>query len=137
MITRTILRALRNELPMAVTFRKLGNDAPYAKHVDGRFRFICPHCGELLATVNPRNNLAHCFGCRRNINNIDLMIEMGYDFLNAVEILQHWLGLYNQEKALSQKKKTAEPHRSRDGPQDQPESVRDILRRQFGNAQAG
>jgi predicted RNA-binding Zn-ribbon protein involved in translation (DUF1610 family) len=39
---------------------------------EGYFRFLCPGCGEMLATVNPRNNLAHCFCCQKNINNIDL-----------------------------------------------------------------
>ncbi len=33
------------------------------------------------ATVNPRNNLAHCFSCGRNFNNIDLLMTQGYDFL--------------------------------------------------------
>ncbi len=50
-----------------------------------------PHCGELRATVNPKNNLAHCFRCARNINNIDLMILSGHDFVPAVTILEGWL----------------------------------------------
>ena len=33
---------------------------------EGYFRFLCPGCGEMLATVNPRNNLAHCFCCNRH-----------------------------------------------------------------------
>jgi len=45
----------------------------------------------MQATVNPRNNLAHCFGCRRNCNNIDLLLTCGYDFVAAVAILQGWL----------------------------------------------
>jgi len=39
MITRSTLRALRNDLPMTFTFRQLGEKAPYAKDVEGRFRF--------------------------------------------------------------------------------------------------
>jgi hypothetical protein len=47
--------------------------------------------GELRATVNPRVNLAHCFCCGQNFNNIDLLIALGYDFLAAVEVLEPWL----------------------------------------------
>jgi hypothetical protein len=54
-------------------------------------RFLCPACGELRATVNPRNNLAHCFCCGRNFNNIDLLIALGDDFVSAVEVLEQWL----------------------------------------------
>jgi hypothetical protein len=47
---------------------------PITKQSDGYFRFQCPACGELRATVNPRNNLAHCFCCGQNFNNIDLLM---------------------------------------------------------------
>src|SRR5260370_1301664 len=99
MITRDLLRSLRNDLPMSFTIRQMANDAPYSKCVEGRFRFICPHCRELQAAVNPRNNLAHCFCCGKNINNIDLLIATGYTFHEAVRVLQEWLLLYNTEKA--------------------------------------
>jgi hypothetical protein len=39
----------------------------------------------------PRNNLAHCFSCGRNFNNIDLLMALGYDFPAAVEVLEQWL----------------------------------------------
>ncbi len=45
----------------------------------------------MRATVDPRNNLAHCFCCDQNFNNIDLLIALGYDFLAAVELLEPWL----------------------------------------------
>jgi hypothetical protein len=45
----------------------------------------------MLATVNPRNNLAHCFGCQKNLNNIDLLMTLGYDFRTAVTILERLL----------------------------------------------
>jgi hypothetical protein len=61
MITKELLRAIRNDLPMKLTIVRLGRHGPIAKHSDGYFRFQCPRCGELRATVNPRNNLAHCF----------------------------------------------------------------------------
>ena len=110
MITRTLLHAIRNQLPMAATFERLGNQAPYSKHTDGRFRFICPQCSELQATLNPRSNLAHCFNCRRNTNNIDLMLHLGYGFKEAVERLEKWL--YEFRENAWKKKKPPDPPNS-------------------------
>jgi DNA primase len=86
-----LLRQIRNDLPMSVTIATLGPDGPPAKMVEGYFRFLCPKCGEMRATVNPRNNYSHCFTCQQNLNNIDLLLTMGYDFSTAVEILARWL----------------------------------------------
>jgi len=58
MIPADVLRALRNDLPIPVTIRYLGRDGPYGKMSEGFFRFVCPYCSEIKATVNPRNNLA-------------------------------------------------------------------------------
>ena len=91
MVDPDLLRRIRNDLPMAVTIAALGRDGPPTKLRDGRFCFLCPHCGEMLASVNPRNNLARCFGCNRNLNNIDLLRTLGYDFVSAVAILDGWL----------------------------------------------
>ena len=55
---------------------------------EGYFRFLCPGCGEMLASVNLRNNLAHCFCCKRNLNNIDLLLTLDYDFRAAVALLE-------------------------------------------------
>ena len=86
-----LLFRIRNDLPMRITIAALGRDGPPSKTSDGYFRFLCPHCGEMQATVNPRNNLAHCFACRKNLNNIDLLMTLGYDFRTAVAILERWL----------------------------------------------
>ena len=55
MIAADLLRRLRNDLPMPVTIAALGRAGPPAKISEGYFRFVCPGCGEMLATVNPRN----------------------------------------------------------------------------------
>ena len=94
MISDELLLRIRNDLPMAVTIAALGHDGPPSKLRDGRFVFLCPRCGELLAAVNPRNNLAHCFACHKNLNNIDLLRILGYDFRSAVNILERWLNHY-------------------------------------------
>jgi hypothetical protein len=94
MVPTDLLRRIRDDLPMAVTIAALGRDGPPSKIRDGRFAFLCPHCGEMLACVNPKNNLAHCFACRKNFNNIDLLRMIGHDFLSAVALLEQWLTQY-------------------------------------------
>ncbi len=86
MINKDLLRRIRNDLPMRVVIAMLGADGPPSKIRDGRFVFLCPHCGDMQATVNPRNNLAHCFGCNKNLNTIDLLMTLGYNFVSAVAI---------------------------------------------------
>ncbi len=109
MIAKDLLRRLRNDLPMPVTIAALGRQGPPGKISEGYFRFLCPHCGEMRATVNPRNNLAHCFSCQKNINNIDLvLLTLDYDFLAAVALLQRWLEQYQDQQT---KKKTPTPPR--------------------------
>ena len=101
MITKELLRAIRNDLPMKLTIARLGQHGPISKQSDGYFRFQCPRCSELRATVNPRNNLANCFRCGENFNNIDLMMSQGHDFLPAVEILKAWLAEYQRDLGSS------------------------------------
>jgi hypothetical protein len=103
MIAAELLRRIRNDLPMPVTIATLGREGPPAKMSEGYYRFLCPGCGEMLATVNPRNNLAHCFCCKKNLNNIDLLLTVGYDFRGAVAVLERWL---NQYQAGQRKNKT-------------------------------
>lgn len=102
MIPPELLRAIRNDLPMKLTVVRLGRHGPPSKQVEGYFRFLCPNCEELRATVNPRNNLAHCFCCGVNFNNIDLMMIQGYDFVPAVEILEGWLRQYQKDRACAE-----------------------------------
>ncbi len=99
MISKDLLRRLRNDLPMPVTIAALGRDGPPSKMSEGYFRFLCPRCGEMRATVNPRNNLAHCFCCQKNLNNIDLLMTLDYDFRAAVALLERWLHHYEAQQA--------------------------------------
>ncbi len=41
--------------------------------------------------MNPRTNLAHCFCGQKNLNNIDLLMTLEYDFRSAVALLERWL----------------------------------------------
>ena len=106
MIDADLLRRLRNDLPMPVTIAALGHVGPPGKISEGYFRFLCPRCGEMRATVNPRNNLAHCFCCQKNLNNIDLLLTLDYDFRTAVSLLERWLTQYEAQAA---KRKTPSP----------------------------
>ena len=106
MISADLLRRLRNDLPMPVTIAALGRDGPPSKMSEGYFRFLCPHCGEMRATVNPRNNLAHCFCCKKNLNNIDLLLTLDYDFRSAVAVLEQ---LLNDTRPGCPRRKTQRP----------------------------
>ena len=106
MISAELLRRIGNDLPMPVTLAALCRQGPPGKISEGYFRFLCPSCGEMRATVNPRNNLAHCFCCQKNLNNIDLLLILDYDFLSAVSLLQRWLAQYQAQQAS---KKTPTP----------------------------
>jgi hypothetical protein len=99
MINADLLRRIRNDLPMPVTIAALGREGPPAKMSEGYFRFLCPNCSEMLATVNPKNNLAHCFCCKKNLNNIDLLLTLDYDFRAAVTLLERWLNRYEAQEA--------------------------------------
>lgn len=110
MISADLLRRIRNDLPMPVTVAALGRAGPPSKMSEGYFRFLCPHCGEMLATVNPRTNLAHCFCCKKNINNIDLLLSEDYDFRSAVAVLERWLKHYQAQQT---KRATPPPRASR------------------------
>jgi len=98
--------AIRNAVLVGAPFKVMMTaavDAPVewlkaTKLRDGRFCFLCPRCNEMLAYVNFRNNLAHCFHCGTNLNNIDLLRTMGFDFPSAVEILERWLNEYERRR---------------------------------------
>jgi len=105
MVSADLLRRIRNDLPMRVAIVALGRDGPPSKMRDGRFFFLCPKCGEMLATVNPRNNLAHCFACARNFNNLDLLLALDFDFRSAVALLER---LLHEHQSRRSKRSTSE-----------------------------
>jgi DNA primase len=78
---------LRNAIPVDVLIRD--HLKVPSKISDGYFRFLCPLCREFQTAVNPATNLARCFGCRKNFNTIDLVIEvLGYGFRDSVVFLK-------------------------------------------------
>jgi DNA primase len=107
-IDKDLLRRIRNDLPMPAAIAALGRQGPPSKMSEGYFRFLCPRCGEMRATVNPKNNLAHCFSCKKNVNNIDLLITQGYDFLSAVALLKRLLDDYQARQTKTNQPVTSD-----------------------------
>ena len=80
-----LLRRLRNEIPINWLIRHM--HWPH-KRRDGRFVFVCPHCGESETATKHDTNLGRCFHCQTNFNPIDFAIAVrDYDFVQAVEFL--------------------------------------------------
>lgn len=78
---------LRNNIPVDILIRD-HLQVP-SKIRDGLFRFLCPLCNEFQTAVNPATNLARCFRCERNLNTIDLVMEIkGYGFRGSVLFLK-------------------------------------------------
>ena len=99
-ITKPYLRRLRNEIDV----RLLATDVLRLEHrySEGRFRFLCPLCGEFNTAINPATNLGRCFCCQKNFNPIDLVIAVKhYDFLQAVDFLDPLLPDAADSNALS------------------------------------
>ncbi len=87
MVPAELLRRIRNDLPMAATIAALGRDGPPAKFRDGRFCFLCPRCGELLAYVNPaRTTSPTASPVTKTSTNIDPLRSLGHDFRSAITL---------------------------------------------------
>lgn len=83
------LYALRNQIPVAILIEKaLGIPS---RTTQGVFRFLCPLCNEFNTAVNPKTNLARCFGCEKNFNTIDLvMLIKKTNFVNTIHFLENY-----------------------------------------------
>ena len=100
MYPKALLWNLRTNLPMHFVLEKLEDSfhIPY-KESEGFIRFLCQDCNEMQVTINPKNNLSHCFSCNKNLNNIDLMMANGHSFSGSIEIL---IFLWEEYKKRSQ-----------------------------------
>lgn len=84
------LYRIRNEVPIPYLLEYVF--PCHHKHSHGILHFLCPNCGNFNATVNPKNNLAHCFSCGKNFNNIDLAMTLkNLNFPDAVSLLASFL----------------------------------------------
>lgn len=104
MYSKKLLWDLRTKLPMQFVLMNLENvlQIPF-KESEGLIRFLCPNCNEMQSTINPKNNLSHCFSCKKNFNNIDLLMFNGYSFSSSVEMLIcQWDELKNRSQTKAQ-----------------------------------
>ena len=107
MHSKSLLWDLRTNLPMLQVLVKLEDQLclPY-KESEGFIRFLCLNCKEVQATINPKNNLSHCFCCGQNLNNIDLLIRSGNKFSDSVEILNNLWNEYKNEASSKRQLQT-------------------------------
>ena len=90
MVTKPLLRLLRNEIDIAL-FLHRGLDIE-CRIAEGRLRFLCPICQGFNTATNPKTNLARCFACARNFNPIDIVLAVrGGSFLDAVAFLRPYI----------------------------------------------
>jgi DNA primase len=83
--SQQLLFQLRNDLPIDAVIQR-GLRLPL--QASDRLRFQCPLCREFNTATNQNTNLARCFSCQRNFNNIDLvMLVRNTSFADAVKRL--------------------------------------------------
>jgi len=88
--TKEELRKFRNNIDIEGLIANIVR-LPH-KISEGRFRFLCPLCGEFNTAVNHETNLARCFRCEKNFNPIDMVMEAnGATFLEALEFLSPFI----------------------------------------------
>ncbi len=81
------LYTLRNDINVQVLIEQTLRIP--SRITEGCFRFLCPLCNGYDTAVNPKTNLARCFGCEKNFNTIDLvMVVRQADFVHSVKFLQ-------------------------------------------------
>ena len=58
------------------------------KFSEDHFRYLCPVCSEFRTACHKTTNLARCFLCEKNFNNIDLLVvSLNLSFVQAVNTL--------------------------------------------------
>ncbi len=85
-----LLRKIRNDIPIEIIIGKT-LQIPNKRSDEG-FRFLCPICSEFYTATMSKTNLARCFCCKKNFNNIDIvMIVTGFSFVKVVKYLSQLL----------------------------------------------
>ncbi|ETR70160.1 MAG: DnaG5 [Candidatus Magnetoglobus multicellularis str. Araruama] len=120
------LRTLRNEIPIHILIEK-ELKIP-CKYSEGVFRFLCPLCGEFMASVKKETNLARCFVCNQNINTIELvMYDKKWKFVDSVKYLQNYYDAsLKQSSRCSRRKVEAMEDNKNSG--SCPQAIGDILK---------
>jgi hypothetical protein len=75
----------------------------------GRLRFRCPVCSQFNTATKRETNLARCFGCARNFNTIEMVMETkNLDFIQSAQFLQGLLA-ENKPKQLNGNQPSSNP----------------------------
>jgi len=88
--------------PVALFFSKISNNSVNRLSKPQNLYTFNLATNATRIRTGTRNNLAHCFCCKKNLNNIDLLLTLDYDFRDAVVLLERWL---NQYEAQERKRK--------------------------------
>ena len=70
-------------------------------YMGGKFEDFRKRVLEAAAMNTQGTCPVHCFCCKKNLNNIDLLITLDYDFRSAVALLQRWLNDYEAGQVKS------------------------------------
>jgi len=98
---------LRNSIPIHVLISEVLKIS--SKSSQGRLRFLCPVCSQFNTATKRETNLARCFGCARNFNTIEMVMETKHlNFIDAARFLQGLLP-ENQSKEINKSKPSAIP----------------------------
>ena len=116
------LRTLRNKIPI---HKLIENELKIpCKYSEGVFRFLCPLCGEFMASVKKETNLARCFVCNQNMNTIEIVMhEKKMKFVDSVKYLQKYYDLLKQFAHCPRKRKGAVRNNNFSGSGPQPIGV--------------
>lgn len=97
--SKSLLHRIRNNIPI----KDIITDILDINHKsnEGQLIFLCPKCSDMHTGINKKVNLARCFRCRKNYNNIDLMMEFkNMDFKKSVNYFIKLLPYYEHKKNI-------------------------------------
>ena len=120
------LRILRNEIPIHILIES-ELKIP-CKYSEGVFRFLCPLCGEFMASVKKETNLAKCFACNQNINTIEIVMhDKKCKFVESVKYLQKYYDYYLKKQSVRCSIKNIEASVKNKASGSGPQAIGDIL----------
>jgi len=104
--TKHELFKLRNSIDINMLINKILKIP--SKISQGHLRFLCPICSQFNTATKRQTNLARCFGCERNFNTIEMVMETkNLDFIKSAQFLQGLLAENNCKEMTGIKHSTS------------------------------
>ncbi len=104
--TKHELFKLRNSIDINMLINKILKIP--SKISQGHLRFLCPICSQFNTATKRQTNLARCFGCERNFNTIEMVMETkNLDFIKSAQFLQGLLPENNCKEMTGNKHSTS------------------------------